>query len=254
MGKLWVFEASSRDGSRKLRADTESGGGVTASSVVGRTLRAGGLWLAVWLAGCASGADYRSQVVRPRSSGSGTIALCVHDRRPYVVDGSEDPEFSGRRRNGIGLAESWDTESGEPLATDMAHTVAEGLRASGYSPLVVTVLPREDPTRTQLRLASTGAEHSLHYVIHEWVCESWASASLTYDVTLYVVDASGQVLGEARQHGNENLGTAAGDPHKRAILETPLEWRRKAQALLQDGRIAYALHGVDPGGPLPQTQ
>lgn len=201
------------------------------------------LFLAALLAGCAVGnkVDYRAQSVS-LSTGSGkSIALGVHDQRPYLLSGDKTPQFVGIQRGGWGNPFDVETESGETLAQDFATSISSALTQSG-----ATVEARAFPhsasndTVTKQLLALT-ADRYLLVSYQEWKTDSLVNTALIYDITAKVLQRDGTVVAQNHLSGRDQIsGNVTGD-QTRASASVPLAVSRKLQLLLSNKEIIEAL-------------
>ena len=62
-------------------------------------------------------------------------------------------------------------------------------------------------------------ERAVLLTLREWKSDTYMNTTILYDVTLSVLDRSGQVVGESRLKGEDNLGGDFVNP-----LRTPRPW------------------------------
>ena len=195
------------------------------------------------LVGCAVGNRhaYHTVVAAAAVSGAGQIGIVTHDQRPYVLSGNKEPQFVGLQRGGYG--NPFDVRTGEnrPLADDMTQALANSLKQKGFQAVPIIVAHSENPDRVRERLAQSGAPRGLLLTLREWKSDTFSNTSLVYDVTLRVLDASGQVLGEKRLQGDDNLGGDFLNPPGHAREAVPRAFKAKLEALLNDESIVRAL-------------
>ncbi|MBI5165918.1 MAG: hypothetical protein HY985_18710 [Magnetospirillum sp.] len=134
---------------------------------------------------CAFGntIDYKNAAPALTAGTAKTVAVAVTDQRPYVVAGSNTPQWVGMIRGGFGNPFGVHTASGDPFASDVAVAVAAGLKAQN----VRAVVASSDADRT--------ADRILRVTIREWKSDSMYNTSVLYDLGAEVTDASGKVLG-----------------------------------------------------------
>lgn len=195
---------------------------------------------ALLLGGCAFGRTYSytspvSMAGLPQSST--TVALGVHDTRPYIVSGNKPERFVGLFRGGFGNPFDVNTESGNALAADIRDSIAQGLRAKGMTVTSVALRPAETPAAVRRRLAETKARRVAIVTLNEWKTDTMVNTSIYHDVTLAILDESGQTLATNQMSGSSNLGGLGISPGG-AISET---FKRKFEALFDDEKIAAAL-------------
>lgn len=127
------------------------------------------------------------------------------DHRPYVLDKSKPETFAGLSRGGLaGVPYNMHTESGRPLADDMAMAVANALRAKGATVTVVALAPSVGDGDALAKVARPGGK-GLLVVLKEWKSDTYIKATLYFDVSAHVVDPSGKSSGEGRVEGVEEL-------------------------------------------------
>lgn len=195
------------------------------------------------LVGCAVGNRhaYHTVLADATVSGSGQIGVATHDQRPYVLSGNKEPQFVGLQRGGYG--NPFDVRTGEnrPLAEDMTQALANSLKQKGFQPVPITVAHSDNPDRALEKLAQSGAPRGLLLTLREWKSDTFNNTSLIYDVTLRVLDRSGQVMGEKRIQGQDNLGGDFFNPPGHAREAVPRAFKAKLEALLNDESIVRAL-------------
>ena len=115
------------------------------------------VWIAIALVlgGCAFGRTYSygdaSMGMPGLASGSGTVALAVHDVRPYVVSGNKPERFVGLMRGGFGNPFDVNTGSGDALSNDLRRVISKALQSKGYKVTDVLVRPTETPAAARRR-------------------------------------------------------------------------------------------------------
>jgi hypothetical protein len=193
--------------------------------------------------GCAFGRKHTYDLATPRLGYSGAtwIAIAGHDRRTEVVSGDKAPTFCGLSRGGFGNPFDINTKSDKPLAQDFAGAVQRGLAARGYRVTQVASAPGARPADVAATLARTGAAIGLVVNIAEWKSDTYNGTSLMYDVTLRALDPQGQLLGEARIKGSDELGGSFMDPAGHAEEVVPRAYQAKLEQLLNAPAIVRAL-------------
>jgi hypothetical protein len=195
------------------------------------------------LVGCALGNRhaYHTVLAEPNVSGSGALGVATHDQRAYVVAGGKDPQFVGLQRGGYGNPFDVRTAENRPLADDMTQALTNSLSRKGFQVLPIVVAASDSVDRVRDKLAQSGAPRAVLLTLREWKSDTYANTALMYDVTLRVVDRSGQVLGEKRIQGRDNLGGDMWNPPAHAKQAVPRAFKTKVEELLGDESIARAL-------------
>lgn len=200
------------------------------------------LAVAIAATGCATGrgSAYHTVVADVRTPGAGPLALATHDRRAYVLSGTKPPAFVGVERGRFGGPSDVATPDGRPLAQDISQALASSLKRAGFTPVVLTVSPRAAPDEVQSALARA-ARRAMLLTVREWQTDTAVNTTLTYDVSLAVIDPSGRALVEKRLSGRDELGGSTLNPTRHAREAIPRAFKAKLEALLNDPDVQRAL-------------
>ena len=161
---------------------------------------------ATLLGGCAFGQKFNyaaTKIDAGAVSSERMAALTVLDQREYVKSGKKPESFIGISRGGFGNPFSVQTESGSPLATEMATALAGALRDKGVQVQVVAVRPGSGVKGARSELARTKADRQLLFILNEWKTDSMARTGLDFDIALEVMDRDGSDLASATLAGKE---------------------------------------------------
>ena len=90
------------------------------------------------------------------------------------------------------------------------------------------------------RLVS-GEGKGILVLLQEWKSDTYMGTKLFYDVTVKVFDGSGNLLGQNRINGSEDLGSSVWNPPAHAREAVPEAFRRKIEQLFSDPAIAKNL-------------
>lgn len=211
--------------------------GTQGRSIAGIGLAIG---VALILEGCAYGQTYRYDDVTLQLASAptrGSVAVGVHDLRPYVVSGGKPEKFVGLMRGGFGNPFDVNTETGGPLAIEMRDAIAKGLRAKGLTVLPVVVNPSDGAAGVKSKLAASGAPRLLLVTLDEWKSDTMMNTALIYNVSLAVLDAKGETLAINRSVGRDNLGSLGLSPGPGITAG----FVRRFEALFDDPKIAAAM-------------
>lgn len=148
-----------------------------------RTIAAIGLCF--FLAGCAIGNtfDYRNAVPELAATTDKAVVVVTVDQRPYVLAGSNTPQWVGMFRGGFGNPFGAHTASGAPLAEDVAVALVAGLRAKGVNAVVASS-----------QTAASTQQRKLSVTIKDWRSDTMMNTLIRYDLRAEVMDAAGTVL------------------------------------------------------------
>jgi hypothetical protein len=190
--------------------------------------------------GCAVGNKHNySMAPELGVQGARSIAVGAQDVRPYVVSKDKTPDFVGLQRGGFGNPFDVTTESGRPLADDVAGAIAASLSRRGFKATTVAVAPAGADAR---QLASqAGAERVALVSIHEWKSDTFQNTALLYELVLRVFDANGTELANNRVTGRDNLGGSAWNPPAHAKGAVPEAYRRKLEELFNAPAVRDSL-------------
>jgi cobalamin biosynthesis Mg chelatase CobN len=194
------------------------------------------LAVALLLAACAS-QNYADMPIAMQSVGaSGTIAIAVHDTRPYIANKNKEESFVGLQRSGYGIPYDLKTPNGTPLAIEMRDSIAKALKARGASPVPVTVAVSDSSAAARAKLQQSKARRSVLVTLREWKTDTLMRTDFHYDTSLAVFDEGGRELASSSAKGVDGLGmSAAGGP------EITQASAKKIEALFSDPKVAAAL-------------
>ena len=202
-----------------------------------------GLAAILLLSGCAVGNkhNYHESIAHIEAANDLSFAVAAQDQRPYVLSGNKAPNFVGLQRGGFGNPFDVTTESGNPLADDIAASVARSISESGANVSTVSVSPSLSQEQAVYELKSTGADRLLLLIFTEWKTDTFNNTALLYDMTAYVRDAEGRPIAESAIRGRDNLGGSMFNPPSHAKSAVPLAFRKKIEELLNSHQVAGAL-------------
>lgn len=169
-----------------------------------------GIATAIVLSGCAAGkrVDYRvtTEFVAPTVKGT-TVSVGAQDVRPYVLDGSKQTNFVGLSRSMAGIPYGVVTTSGDPLADEIGALIAGALRKNGATVMEVKI-PVGTPAVGRVALfKATNSTRNYLLEIREWKTDTYSNTTLSYDISLNVLDNLGAVLATKNIKGQDKLGS-----------------------------------------------
>lgn len=169
------------------------------------------------------------------------IAICVQDRRPYVIDHDKGENFAGIARGGYGIPMSMLTFSGKPLAVDMVKSLESSIGRNGVKPIVITISPftaREVVIKT---LKESGAKNILLVTLIEWKFDTYINPTIYYNVEMEAMDDSGKVLAQKKTSGSDDSEGSSFTAIFDATTAAQVAFKEKME-LLYNGEISQALH------------
>jgi hypothetical protein len=146
-----------------------------------------------------------------------------------------------------GIPSDVTTEDNRPLADGMTQAISNSLTHKGFQPVPVFVPLFESPEGVRKMLTQSGVDRAILLTLREWKSDTYMNTALHYDVTLTVLDRTGQVIGEKRVQGGDDLGGDATNPPGHAINPpahareaVSLAFKGKLEELLNDPAVANA--------------
>jgi ABC-type glycerol-3-phosphate transport system substrate-binding protein len=198
---------------------------------------------AVLVSGCAVGVkhDYNIANVELTTQTTESIAVAVHDQRPYIVSGKKTEDFVGLSRGGFGNPFDVTTKSGMPLAKDMAETIVANFQKKGIDAKEVWVVPTDDEQTALETLIAANKSRSILITLREWKADTYAATRLIYDIAVKVFSGSGEELARHDLLGEDDLGSGGIDTpaHSRKVI--PIAFKEKMEALFGDPGVRAAL-------------
>lgn len=164
---------------------------------------------AITLTGCAFGhhINYSGSSNFSKPATMEAVALGAQDERPYVVNGDKQTNFVGLMRSLYGIPYNVYTSSGEPLADEIGTLVAGALRKNGANVMQVKI-PMGTSLEGRVALFQNTNSFRYHLIeIHEWKTDTYLNATLSYDVSLSVIDGRGSLLATKNTKGDDKLGS-----------------------------------------------
>ena len=164
------------------------------------------LALAQLLGACASQSYSELPVGLQSVASSGTVAVGVHDTRPYIITKNKEESFVGLQRGGYGNPFDLKTPNGVPLAIEMRDSLIKALKARGISTVPVTIPVADLPTEARAKFRDAGARRSVLVTLREWKTDTLMRTEFLYDTTVSVLDERGNDLAVNALKGTDQLG------------------------------------------------
>ena len=192
--------------------------------------------VATLVAACASQSYSDLPVGMQGVSATGTVAVAVHDTRPYIVNKQKEESFAGLQRGGYGNPFDLKTPNGAPLAIEMRDSLAKALKSRGATPVPVVVAVNDSSPAARAKLLEPKARRSVLVTLREWKTDTQMRTDFLYDTTIAVFDEGGRELATHTVKGQDALGfsQAGGETITKATAA-------KLDALFTEPRIASAL-------------
>jgi hypothetical protein len=199
--------------------------------------------ICLFLGACAVGNKHEYSGPAPEVivQSNNSVAVGVHDQRPYVVSGNKTGTFVGLSRGGFGNTFDITTASGKPLADDFRTTIAQVFKRNGVSVKEIEIKPTESGSEARQALVTLGQARSLLLTLTEWKSDTYMSTSLLYDIRLVVLGPAGKALADKTLRGSDNLGGSAMNPPGHAKEAIPPAYKKKLEELLTSAEIKQAL-------------
>jgi len=200
------------------------------------------LSIALLFTGCAVGNrfDYANTPVKA-PAGKGSVAIAGLDVRPDLLVGDITPNYVGMIHGRFGVPYWVRTQSDAPLASEVAQSVAKGLQKAGYRTTVLTDSATSNQATAIRALTRTGSHRLVLVKLHQWESSTYVRTTLVYDVTVKVLDASGDKIVSANLSGARELHGNLWDPVKKARHEVLSSYSQIVDELLARPEIKDAL-------------
>lgn len=171
------------------------------------------------------------------------VVVAVLDQRPEVLNGDNLPSFVGLQRIALGVPYDVSTESGRPLAEDMADMIVRGLAANDVPVESVGVFPSADPAMAIESVLAAGAERGLIVLLRQWRTDSMFDVTFRYDVTALVIGEFGNPIATANLVSlpGEDIGGAPLDSIGYATEHVPEATAELLERLINQPNIVAAL-------------
>jgi hypothetical protein len=183
-----------------------------------------------------------TQTPQLQAAGGGhSIALAMQDGRRDVAFGVKPPQFCGFQRNGYGIPHPLTTETGTPLAAELAQAVARGLATKGFRVLIVDAAPGLPNPAIMQALVYARTDRSLFIHLADWQSDTLSNTGFRYHVVAEVRDGEGRPLAVSQAVGNDNLGGSFLDNSGHLEEAVPAAARAVLERLLNDPGVVRAL-------------
>jgi hypothetical protein len=201
------------------------------------------------VSGCAIGVThhYHDSIADLQATGAGVLAVAVQDARPYVVSGNKAPSFVGLSRGGYGNPFNVNTETGRPLAADIADSVCQSLQRKGFGCSVLETQPKDTTDDAAMRTRAVEAANRrnatrvLFLVLNEWKSDTYQNTALLYDVVLVVLKPDGSTAATEHIQGRDNLGGSFWNPPGHSSQAVPIAFKAKIEQLLNSPKIVESM-------------
>jgi len=164
------------------------------------------LALALLVGACASQSYSELPVGMQSVASTGTIAIAVHDIRPYIVSRNKEESFVGLQRGGYGNPYDLKTPNGVPLAIEMRDSLIKALKARGVSAVPVVIPVTDSPIEAREKLRDARARRSVLVTLREWKTDTLMRTDFLFDTTVSVFDERGSELASKTLRGTDALG------------------------------------------------
>lgn len=193
--------------------------------------------------GCGPrGIRYTATLSDLKCSSNRSVAVAVLDERPYVLKKEKNPSYVGMARGGYGNPFDMWTESGAPLADDMLSTVADSLRARGF-----TVTPLKTSTADSLKsvmanFSTSNADRLIFLDIKEWYSDYLPKAFTAERSTLFInVEVKVFDRNQKNMVKNNIIKEELTLPSGWPMDTVPDVYQRKIRQLMDDPRVCRGL-------------
>jgi hypothetical protein len=151
------------------------------------------------------------------------------------------PDFVGTIQSGFDEPFYITTDSGESLAEDMTRVISNSLKKNGFKTVPVSISASDSQAKVQGKLKASNCERLIFLTLIEWKSDTYLKTALAYDVSLRVLDQSGENIAIVSIQGMDDLRGSTWDPTTHAIKAIPKAFKHKMEKLLNHPDITSAL-------------
>lgn len=181
-------------------------------------------------------ANYSSSWPAIEYESNNTIAVAVHDQRPYIVNGQTYPTYVGTVRGGFGNPFDVNTQSDKPLSDDISSAIVSGFKRVGTQAESVPVSFSDEQQVALGKLKRLGHQRIVLITIKEWRSDSFKNHGFFIDAILRVYDKNGKELASSST-SHKSMGS--GDGSVNDIFDASRLYLSK---LLNDPKVKAALN------------
>lgn len=187
--------------------------------------------------------DYATQTPAFAVRTDDSVVVAVLDQRPEVLSGDSQPSFVGLQRIALGVPYDVSTESGRPLADDMADMIVRGLAMNDVPVESVGVFASADAAMATEAVLAAGAEKGLIVLLRQWKTDSMFNVDFHYDVMAIVTDNFGYPIATAElvSSPDEQIGGSMLDSIAYASEHVPEASALVLERLINQPNIVAAL-------------
>jgi hypothetical protein len=99
---------------------------------------------------------------------SKSIVVTFYDQRKEIVNGKENPSFSGHLNATLQIPYNINTQSGNTLAEDFAKSVSNAISKQTQQSIVITLAHADSITKALKALQNSEYDLLLLFTIHKW--------------------------------------------------------------------------------------
>ncbi|HSH50205.1 MAG TPA: hypothetical protein VK982_00625 [Bacteroidales bacterium] len=195
------------------------------------------------LASKKKGFLYSNIVLEIKASANKSITFATHDQRPYIMDGTRNPDFAGYLRNAVGMAYPTSTNSKLPLADVMSQVFSNSFEAKGFKTHVVNTAHTESFEDVKEKCKTSGSDVWVILTLNEWQSDGYGgNADIKYNIIMQVFDKEGNLLEEKTAYAErENMGFSKKKAWDFLKEETRKFFKRKMEELFNSEEIMAAI-------------
>lgn len=166
-----------------------------------------------------------------------TLAIGVHDQRPYVVSGEKKPTYVGVVRARYGNPWNVNTQSDKPLSEDIASAIVSGFKRADIQATSIPILFSDDSNFAIKKLQQLGAKRIALVTLREWRGDSYKSFGFFINAVIRVYDETGKELASSSV---SHLNVGSGDG---SVMSVDYAARLYLGMLLNEEKIRASLGG-----------
>jgi len=174
-------------------------------------------------------ADYAHSWPTVNYESDKTVAVGVHDQRPYVVDQGKLPTYVGTMRGGFYNPFDIETQSGKPLADDVTVSVVSGFNTAGIIAKPVKIDFSCTHEQAMQKLLQAKSDCLILITLNEWRSDTYKQAGFFINAEVIIYDQKGKEIARSST-SHKDIGSRDGTVkspedaakiHLNRLLNTP---------------------------------
>lgn len=200
--------------------------------------------LVLFLTGCVVGrkASYRNMQVDMPSGLDKSLALATWDQRKQVLDGSQNEEFVGYMRSGVGIAYPVGTASGKDFAQVISEKISESFEDGKANVEIIQLQPLYSKDQVMEKLHSSEGDRLVLLKCNELHSDGYSQQTLNYDIDLTVYNAQRESLASKNFSGDRFISAQKMSVNEILEEDMPRTLNELIEEMFNDSTVQSALN------------